>query len=201
MNHPGAVSAYNRLLESGKHLFATRGYGNSSTIMIARAAGTSESQLVKHFGSKDGLLEAIFERGWESLMPAATDIAPASPAAHLRALLAQIVTGMERDPELRDLFMLESRRVRRDDNAVMLSRGYSDFVRQIDGALTALRDAGQLSPELPVGAMRAAILGMYEGLLRDRILAQRSGRDPGYSADDMRRVTDGLLAALGLPPE
>ena len=200
MNHPGAVSAYNRLLESGKHLFATRGYGNSSTIMIARAAGTSESQLVKHFGSKDGLLEAIFERGWESLMPAAP-ATPASPAAHLRALLAQIVDGMERDPELRDLFMLESRRVRRDDNAVMLSRGYSDFVRQIDDALTALRDAGQLSPELPVGAMRAAILGMYEGLLRDRILAQRSGRDPGYSADDMRRVTDGLLAALGLPPE
>ena len=43
------------------------GYENTSTVAIAREAGTSESQLMKHFGSKQGLLVAIFDRGWASM--------------------------------------------------------------------------------------------------------------------------------------
>src|SRR5688572_7518797 len=51
------ASSHDRILAAAKHLFATRGYESSSTVAIARAAGTSESQLMKHFGSKEGLLE------------------------------------------------------------------------------------------------------------------------------------------------
>src|SRR5437879_11400714 len=56
-----------RLLASGKSLFSRLGYEQTSTAAIAREAGTSESQLVRYFGGKSGLLEAIFNQAWEGL--------------------------------------------------------------------------------------------------------------------------------------
>src|SRR4051812_34773053 len=60
-----APSARDRILKTAKQLFAKQGYDHTSTVAIARAAGTSESQVMKHFGSKEGLLEEIFNAGWE----------------------------------------------------------------------------------------------------------------------------------------
>jgi len=56
-----SASSHDRILMAAKQLFASRGYENTSTVAIARLAGTSESQLMKHFGSKEGLLEEIFD--------------------------------------------------------------------------------------------------------------------------------------------
>ena len=61
------LPARERMLQVAKQLFAERGYENTSTVAIARAAGSSESQLMKHFGSKEGLLEAVFDQGWSIL--------------------------------------------------------------------------------------------------------------------------------------
>src|SRR5579859_7162581 len=67
VNASPQVPVHQRILQAGKALFATRGYEKASTVAIARLAGTSESQLMKHFGSKEGLLEAIFDTSWERL--------------------------------------------------------------------------------------------------------------------------------------
>ena len=48
-----------RLVVAGKILFAKLGYENTPTSSVAREARTSESQLMRHFGGKAGLLEAI----------------------------------------------------------------------------------------------------------------------------------------------
>ena len=64
---PEQLSSHDRILMAAKHLFARGGYENTSTVAIAREAGTSESQLMKHFGSKQGLLGAIFDRGWQGI--------------------------------------------------------------------------------------------------------------------------------------
>src|SRR5208337_2344458 len=61
------LSSRDRILFAAKRLFALNGYENTSTVAIAREAATSESQLMKHFGSKQGLLVAIFDRGWASI--------------------------------------------------------------------------------------------------------------------------------------
>src|SRR5947207_10003446 len=56
-----------RLLEAGKNLFSRLGFEQTSTAAIAREAGTSESQLVRYYKSKVGLLEAIFNENWREL--------------------------------------------------------------------------------------------------------------------------------------
>src|SRR3954464_14534870 len=56
-----------RLLEAGKTLFAQNGYEQTPTASIARAAGSSESQLMRYYGDEAGLLEAIFDSSWGPL--------------------------------------------------------------------------------------------------------------------------------------
>lgn len=48
-----------RVLEAANHLFSTRGFANTGTADIARAADVSEGSIFYHFGSKRSLLEEL----------------------------------------------------------------------------------------------------------------------------------------------
>src|SRR5208337_5563796 len=99
-----ALSSHDRILLAAKQLFARNGYENASTVAIARQAGTSESQLMKHFGSKQGLLSAILDRGWAAILQRVESLrGNASPADKLLAMLDAIVVELENDQELKEL--------------------------------------------------------------------------------------------------
>jgi TetR/AcrR family transcriptional repressor of mexJK operon len=51
-----------KLLAAALHLIAEKGYNGVTTQEIAVAAGLSEKTLFRHFGSKQRLLEAVFDR-------------------------------------------------------------------------------------------------------------------------------------------
>src|SRR5271167_3515479 len=118
MKTTAELSSHDRILRAAKRLFAQNGYENTSTVAIARDAGTSESQLMKHFGSKQGLLVAIFDRGWASMNERIKAIPDGSPADRLLAVFEAITIELENDPEQKTLTMLEARRVRKDSNSV-----------------------------------------------------------------------------------
>ncbi len=190
-------SSHDRILQAAKNLFATRGYENTSTVAIARAAGTSESQLMKHFGNKEGLLEAIFDRGWVAIAENLRTIQGApSPEHKLRVLLDATLTGLENDPELKQLMLLEGRRIRKEGHMVMMTSGFLDFVRLADSILAEMANAGRLRPEVHREALRSALIGMFEGMLRDRLLAERSGFPAKYTSADMRRIFDLMVSAV-----
>jgi AcrR family transcriptional regulator len=52
---------------AAKTTLAERGYEATTTAAICRLAGTSQSQLIKHFTNKHGVLEVVFEYTWEQL--------------------------------------------------------------------------------------------------------------------------------------
>ena len=195
---PRVPSSHDRILMAAKQLFASRGYENTSTVAIARLAGTSESQLMKHFGSKEGLLESIFDFGWEELR---SNLVPlqqlSSPEKKLHALLDAMLQGMERDPELKQLLLLEGRRIRREGRMVMMTSGFLGFVQIIDGILAEMREAGFLRPDLNPQAVRSALIGMFEGILRDQLLAARAGFPSTAKVDDLRQLFDVVIPALG----
>ncbi len=192
------VSSHDRILMSAKHLFARNGYENTSTVAIAREAGTSESQLMKHFGSKQGLLVAIFDRGWASVMERvqATQ-GTGGPADRLFRLLEALVVELENDTDLKELMTLESRRVRKDNRDVLISQGFRQFASVVDEILAEMQGQGQIRPDLKLDAVRAALLGLTEGLIRDRVVAQRSDLRADYGFDDIRRVLEIAVPALG----
>jgi len=54
-----------RILEAALELFAKQGFAATSTNAIAKQAEVSEGLLFKHFGSKQGLLDALLQEGEE----------------------------------------------------------------------------------------------------------------------------------------
>ena len=191
------MSSHDRILNAAKHLFATRGYESTSTVAIARAAGTSESQLIKHFGSKEGLLEAIFDMGWErmsAMFPALQPIA--SPSERLEALLEMMLSGMERDPELKQLMLLEGRRIRKEGHMVLLTGGYLRLVQMADAMLTEMKTKGELRDDVEPQALRSALMGMLEAMMRDQVLADRLAFPARFKTDELRKIFQITLGAF-----
>ncbi len=193
------LSSHDRILLAAKRLFAEHGYENTSTVAIARDAGTSESQLMKHFGSKQGLLVAIFDDGWTGMNERIQMIPHGSPANRLLSVLEAITIELENDPELKILSALESRRVRKDSNVVLMSRGARQFRDILDRILEDMRNEGQIRSDISLDAVRAAVVGMAEGLWRDRVVADRSELPAQYSFDDIHKVLELLIDAFQEP--
>lgn len=191
------TSSRERLAEAAKALFAERGYEATSTVAICRLAGTSESQLIKHFGSKQGILQAIFEGAWERINPAvrlATE-SIALPREKLRITIEMVLNFLAKDLQLRTLFLLEGRRLRGDGQLVVLVPGFLEFVEMVDEILRELVREGALAGNLHPQAFRSALMGAIEGMLRDQMLATTSHFPATYSDLDVRAVCSAFLAA------
>ena len=190
-------SSRDRVRGAAKMLFAQRGYEATTTAEVARRAGTSQSQLVKHFTDKQGLLEAIFQSAWDQLNPAirlAVEKLP-SPEEKLRLIFEMVVGYMEKDHALRTLFLLEGRRIRGDGHMVVLVPGFLEFVKILDGVLKELADGGKLAAGLHPQALRSGLMGAVEGLLRDRLLVRPSKLAASYSDADVRQVFRSFMAS------
>jgi AcrR family transcriptional regulator len=191
------TSSRRRLLESAKAIFAERGFEPSSTSTICRLAGTSESQLIKHFGSKQGILEAIFEETWENINPAirlATE-SVSSAREKLKLTVEMVLNFLAKDPPIRKLFLLEGRRIRDDGRLVVLTPAFLDFVRMVDDILRQVQEEKELDASLHPHAVRSALMGAIEGMLRDKILSAASQFPAAYSDAEIRAVCFKFLNA------
>ena len=195
---PAKLSTHHRILQAAKKLFASRGYEHTSTSAIARQAGTSESQLMKHFGSKAGLLEAIFTDGWAQITEearAASQDLP-SPGEKLLAISGCVLRHLESDADLKLLMLLEGRRIRREGPIVALTEGFLGFVALLDGVLNEMRAMRLLRPELHPQAVRSALMGMLEGMLRDRYLAAQLGFPADFQPVQLQEMLGLVLASF-----
>jgi len=191
------LSSHDRILMAAKRLFAFNGYENTSTVAIAREAGTSESQLMKHFGSKRGLLAVILDRGWANIA-ARVNLVPsnASPAERLIRVLESVVSELENDSDLRNLMVLEAGRVRKDNRDVIVSQGFQQFAEVVHSILVDMRNQGQVRSDVNLEAVRAAFIGMTKGLLRHQVLAERSEFHADYSFEDLKRVLEMFVSSF-----
>ena len=190
------ASSRDRLLAAGKTLFARGGYEGTSTASIVREAGTSESQLVRYFGGKSGLLNAIFNEGWAALNETVgREISTAANGrdAILR-LLNIVMTTFARDRDIAFLLLFEGRRVRGAE--VQISEGFVQFSRVLEGLLDRGRKDGSLREDIPVPVMAAALTGAAEGMVRDAILAERAGRGEAFEERSIHAVFESFLLAL-----
>lgn len=185
------------MIAAGKKLFARNGYEQTSTAAIAREAGTSESQLVRYFGGKSGLLEAIFNESWAALT---TQIAPmTAQAEHSRDALVRILNlllaAFSHDRDLAALFLFEGRRVRGHD--VALSKGFLAFYDLVHKLIARGQEDGSFRKDVTVDVLGSALVGCAEGMMRDRIIAERAGESHGYDEEGIRKAFETIVNALG----
>jgi AcrR family transcriptional regulator len=193
---PVSASSRDRLRESAKTLFAQRGFEGTTTAAICRLAGTSQSQLIKHFSDKRGVLEAIFEHTWEQINPAVrlTTERIASPREKLRVVIDMVLNFLGKDRAIRTLVLLEGRRIRGDGHMVVLAPGFIEFVKMLDEILKELAAQGELAPNIHPQAFRSALMGAVEGMMRDHMLARTTRFPAAYGEADIRAMLSSLLS-------
>lgn len=191
-----------RLLEAAKVLFSIHGFENTSTAVIARQANTSESQLIKHFGSKEGLLEAIFEQGWRNLdfISQAVQVLP-SPADKLRMIFELMLQTLERDQALKELMLFEGRRIRKAGSGsdILITSGYLRFSAAVEQVITALIANTPLAEKVSPTALTSGLVGMFESMLRDQVLARRANFHFSSTSEEIRTIFDLFVSRLLKP--
>lgn len=191
-----------RLLDAGKALFAKYGFEQTSTANIARDAGTSESQLVRYYKSKAGLLEAIFNDCWSGLNQRIQGVVVGATNAReaLAGVLETVSDAFGADADLAYLLLFEGRRIRGSSSEIHLSRGFIDFDNLLRVLINRGKRDGTFRQELSETAVASALLGATESMIRDRLIAQRAEKPLPFSNDEVRAIFLALLSGLGNHP-
>lgn len=195
---PADAVPRDRIIIAAKHLMSAVGYENTTTEAVCLEAGTSEAQLTKYFGTKEALLQAIFEEGWAKLrmqMPVLQTVQ--SPRRRIKMLVRLLIHLFNEDRPWRDLMLLEGRRIRGENKMVMLTAGYRQLVALLD-ALVAEELKGN-APVRQVQMVRSSLIGLCEGMLRDVVLHERVGFPAEFSADDVEQYMKDMVDRLFTP--
>jgi len=197
------MTSRSRLLEAGKSLFAQYGFEQTSTATIARAAGTSESQLVRYYKSKAGLLEAIFNEGWTGLNHEIQSVVVAAKDSHeaLAGVLECVTQAFSKDAQLAYLMLFEGRRVRGGGSEIFLSQGFLEFENLLRVLIHRGKRDGTFAAEVSEYAVASALLGATEAMIRDRLMAERGGKPEPFALDDVRAIFFAILTGLAPRPQ
>ena len=124
------------ILDATERLMATRGYAATSISDIRKACGLPPSSIYWHFGSKEGVLAAVMERGADRFFAA---IPTAEDAAGQLAVLS---TLQSQHPDfLRLFYMLSLERNNDPSVAAVIRRVRDTAIRRFRDAITQLLPA------------------------------------------------------------
>ncbi len=187
-----------RILQVARSLFANEGYHHTSTIAIARAAGTSETQLLKKFGNKQGLLESIFDDDWAVIADTLRRIAASGlpPLDRLRSLIHAVVEHVDRNPEMKKLLVLELGRVRgKPGKEVLVPRSYIESSAMVAAIFEEARRAGRLRGDVQPQTLCSSLFGMMSRLWWDQL---RTPDDPAFSSAQLLAMVEIFLSSITL---
>jgi AcrR family transcriptional regulator len=175
------------ILDATERLMATRGYAATSISDIRKACGLPPSSIYWHFGSKEGVLAAVMERGADRFFAAI----PTSEDAETQ--LAVLSTLQSQHPDFLRLFYMLSLE-RNNDPAV------AAVIRRVrDTAITRFRDAiTQLLPadapgskaDRVVAELTAVAVALSDGVFFAEHL------EPDTDVERMYRLLSTALTAL-----
>lgn len=199
-------STHHRIVTSAKELFARQGITQTTTRQIAEVAGVNEVTLFRHFGTKQGLLLAVFADlgvfegvGDLQLQPAQDQ----DWQAELGSYVQRCVRALADNPELvrsvvgeAGLYSEEHRRA--------LGRGFlqaqqqlAEYLMEISGSTADRQRLAQAAAVLHVLILGLAVLEVTAGLPEGSEISELGGPDPavgieGWIQGCVRYWLDGL---------
>ncbi|MBN3752405.1 TetR family transcriptional regulator [Paraburkholderia sp. Tr-20389] len=177
-----ALDTRAKIIEAAERVFFVRGFARASLEDIASEAGVTRGAVYGHFRNKEALFQSIYENADMPLDPFVVQACEedADPLQHLHAQLRQ---------RLRDA--LHMRRARRlysialtkcevtAETAAFYERVSMAALRaeaQIDAALRAASERGQLPPNVDTRAAAGFIHAALTGFLHKRLLMSAESR-------------------------
>lgn len=153
-----AAASRRELLAAASELFAERGYSRTTLRQVAARAGLDAALVVRYFGGKVGLYQAVLAEDWNpGLLGAVPPLSPDQPPAMVAELVERLLTRWEDEgvgplvlslsrPQVDEGTRREVRRVLRDALLAPLAQ--------------AARGAGASDPELRAETLLAALCGI-----------------------------------------
>lgn len=188
------------IIGAAQSLFAARGVEAATTREIAALAGTTERTLFKHFGSKQGLVQAVIEEvSIEMVRQAAfARVWNPSPFTHAefmawhRGFLADRIAAATAAP---DAYKVLFREMLRDD---AFRRRYAE--KWLEGVLAplarhveAMQKAGEIASGLSPRALAGAFFSLNIGYLVSRFVLTP---EMGWTGDDDVETVVALFASM-----
>jgi AcrR family transcriptional regulator len=175
------------ILDATEQLMATRGYAATSISDIRKACGLPPSSIYWHFGSKDGVLAAVMERGADRFFAAIPTSEDAEgQLAVLSALQAQ-------HPDfLRLLYMLSLERNNDPAVAAVIRRVRDTAIRRFRDVVTRLlpADVRPSKADRVVNELTALAVALSDGVFFAEHL------EPGADVERMYRRLFQAVTAL-----
>jgi AcrR family transcriptional regulator len=94
------VRSRERVLDAAERIMASRGFEAATLARVVEEAGIPMSSVYHYFGSKDGILLAVMERGADRFFADLPEISrrPGRPAQHLARVVSATTGTLERHP-------------------------------------------------------------------------------------------------------
>lgn len=206
-----------RILDAAERLFAAGGFHNTSLREVTGEAGANLAAVSYHFGSKEALLEAVFERRLVPLNRVRTERLEALRAAAreagrrpevrevLRAFLEPTLRFRESGPGAEGFIRLVGRAIAEPDDTIR-----TIFMRRVGPLFLLLYETlGEALPQLPPGDLFARLhfaLGVMSHIMcmAGRFQILPPGVTPPTDAATLTRltvdfITAGMEAPCGCP--
>jgi AcrR family transcriptional regulator len=157
------IETRRRLVEHAVLVFGEHGYRGGSLRMIAESVGAPASQIVNHFGSKDGLLTAVLDH-WDAQQ---VDEAPLRGLAYVEALRTRMAYSRDHPTWVEFFLTLGSEATAPDHPAHdYFVQRYARIADRLQAEILHAVAQGEIAPVEPAAARTEAqrLSAMMDGL-------------------------------------
>jgi TetR/AcrR family transcriptional regulator, fatty acid metabolism regulator protein len=191
-----------QIQQAAVRTFAQKGYHACRVSDIASEAGVAYGLVYHYFGSKEALLEAIFEETWGAMLATISSVDQLEePAAEqVRKVTEIVLRTWKRDPDLVRVLVREVTR------SAHLERESAEIARAFH-ALQRIVERGQATGEFRADLDARIVATIWYGALEEVLTGWALGQLPD-AADDVNRaeravveiVAGGLTSAHAAAP-
>ncbi len=183
------------LIEIAREVFTKDGYANASTEEIVHRAGVTRGALYHHFGSKEGLFQAVLAHVQQQVGPRIETV-----TAEYEDVWEQLVVGsvafleVSLDPQVQRIMLIDAPSVLGWSLWRELDAQYS--MKSLREALSELIDQGVLAP-LPLDALTH----LLSGAMNEAALWIAQSSDPQNALADATQALKHLLTSIRQNPD
>lgn len=167
-----ALETRNQLLDAAEKVFFEKGFGQTSLMDIAEAAGLSRGAIYWHFKNKSDLFEAMADRirlPLENLTDACADEKEPNPLGKLRDFWIQVLRETTRNPRRKRVLSILFFKCELNSEAKQLEirrqTACLEYLQDIEKCLKNAIDKGQLPANLNVHQAAIANHALISGLI------------------------------------
>lgn len=188
-------SVEKRIYDAAKRLFAEKGHDETRLREIAAAAGTSESQIVKYYESKTGLLEALIGEMRANINDAFNKAQKdeGAPIITLERLVSLLFDLFGNEPELCKVYLFSTRYFALIPQEQLLPE--AQFRAQIGAIISRGQQARVFRSDITPHAAASVLWGAILGLMRDKLYAGRTVDFSSITRKEITAVLNALIAS------